>query len=810
MNPPIDHLQTESSFSVEDFKLHDPEIIALNVGSVDLSWATSYRGGEEIENEDILFILESLNWTVTRLASGRINNSTLDRVKKMAGGWHITPFYGLADGTEINYFRFKPDNPPADWKKPGKFKKYLGAEGESPRAYCPNVPESTWAVIACRYGVEKNGINFWEWILDHPEIPVIITEGEKKAYCGLSAGYVVISLPGIDCGYKSSSNNDDGSGSQLALIPDLQVLTEGVRTFYIAFDRDSNPQTVKRVQKARQKLARLFAEVGCETLSIKWDDQYKGLDDFIFGAGRAALDSAIESAQNITPKIEAEGEKKESVPSALEMSKKVFQDLFANIIRFDASVNQYWRYDGKGMWVTCSDKYIFCEVRKYLEETIPTFSPNYVRNVIEFAIGEILHEGWTEMSSLMYLPFENGVLEMATKKLLPHSPDYGFTWQLPRSYSAIEASWENIDRFLDSLCVGNQQLKDLAIAFCNAVLVGRSDLHKFLYLFGSGRNGKGVFSNLLSMLIGKENTHTTTMTELNTNRFETANLRGQRLVLMSDEDKYTGGIGILKAASGGDPLRHEDKGKKAGTFQFRGMIVISANTPTFVGAGGYALFARKVDFPCLAKIAEEDRRDMTPELEPELTAFTTYLLSLTDEWVEATIRGASSVEAVRKLNWEMTTREDSIAAFFSDKLIIDPKGSIGCGSLYKSYQGYCEESGLKSKSIKNFTSSLIELCNDTLGHSIFKKRGSGGLFVYGIRLRENWEFEEDVSVTTGEKCPLSSFNKKQKFSKELDNYTHPTQPAQSNGLDPTLNPTQLCTTIHSEGDDSDTEPLSEI
>jgi putative DNA primase/helicase len=411
------------------------------------------------------------------------------------------------------------------------------------------VTEGIWATIAARYGVEKTGIDFWEWILDHPEIPVIITEGEKKAYVGLAAGYVVVSLPGIDCGYKSSSDNDDGSGGKLSLIPDLQVLAEGGRTIYIAFDRDTDPKTIKRVQKARQKLARLFAELGCETRSIKWDDQYKGLDDFIFGATQDALDSGIEFAQDITPKIQEEGEKKESIPSALEMFKKVFKDLFDNRIRFDASVKQYWRYNEKGVWVNCSDEKVFGIVQEYLEESVSSFSGAYVRNVIEFAKKDFLHEGWTEMSSLMHLPFENGVLEMATKQLLPHSPDYGFTWQLPRAYSADIAQWENIDGFLNSLCVGNQQLKELAIAFCNAVLVGRSDLHKFLYLFGSGRNGKGVFSKLLTMLIGKENTHSTTMVELNGNRFEPANLRGKRLVLMNDEDKYTGGIGIAVRAS---------------------------------------------------------------------------------------------------------------------------------------------------------------------------------------------------------------------------------------------------------------------
>jgi hypothetical protein len=153
-----DYLSLEQDFQpqqIEEFKASaiDPKLINLNIRSVDLSWSTKYRGGEEIENEDILLILESLNWSVTRLHNGRVNDNTLKKVKKMIGGWCILPFYGLADRAQINYFRFKPENPPADWKKPGKFKKYLGAEGESPRAYCPNVPEAIWAVIAARYGL---------------------------------------------------------------------------------------------------------------------------------------------------------------------------------------------------------------------------------------------------------------------------------------------------------------------------------------------------------------------------------------------------------------------------------------------------------------------------------------------------------------------------------------------------------------------------------------------------------------------------------------------------------------------------------
>jgi putative DNA primase/helicase len=733
----------------QEFIQYEPEIISLNVRSIDLSWSSKYRSGEEIENDDVLFILDRLNWDVTRLHNGRINDHTLKKVVKLGGGWHITTFYGLADRVEITYFRFKPDNPTARWSN-GKVKtdKYLGAVGESPRAYCPNVPESVRVAVAARYGVEKTGDNFWEWILDHPEIPVILTEGEKKAYSGLAAGYAVISLPGIDSGYKSSSDNDDGSAGRLALIPDLQVLAEGGRNIYIAFDRDSNPQTVKRVQRARQNLAKLFAQFGCETRSIKWDEQYKGLDDFIFGAGREALDQAIENAQNLTPKLQDEGEDKgEKLPSALEMSKKVFRDLFDNRVRFDASVKQYWRYDRNGKWTNCSDEYVFGVVQEYLEEAVSNFSPSYVRNVIEFARKDFLHEGWTEASNLLYIPFENGVLEIKTGQLLDHAPDYGFTWQLPRPYSALAGSWGNIDRFLDTFCNGNQQLKYIAIAFCQSVLTGRADLQKFLYLFGSGANGKGAFMSLLSMLVGKENTHSTTIAELNESRFESANLMNKRLVLMTDEDKRVGGLSVFKSATGQDPIRYERKGKDATNFIFRGMFVIAANSPTFVGDSSYAIKRRKLDFPCLARVAEQDRRDLTPEFEADLTAFTTYLLSIPDEWVTATIRGASSVAAVKQLNWEMTVREDSIAAFFSDRLVIDPDGSIACGQLYKSYREYCEDSGLKSKSINNFTPAMIELCNDSLGHSIERKHTEKGKVIEGLRFRVEEEKVEEGNTS---------------------------------------------------------------
>ena len=127
----------------------------------------------------------------------------------------------------------------------------------------------------------------------------------------------------------------------------------------------------------------------------------------------------------------------------------------------------------------------------------------------------------------------------------------------------------------------------------------------------------------------------------------------------------------------------------------------------------------------------------------------------------------------------MTVREDSIAAFYDERLIIDPSGSIGCKDLYKAYQSYCEDSGLKSKSLNNFTPSLIELCNVSLGYSISKKRITGGNIIEGLRLRK----DDDVD--------------KHSPSSEKSIYpTYPTSSAVGIGLKPTSDPTSVYMGIH--------------
>lgn len=63
---------------------------------------------------------------------------------------------------------------------------YLAPKGAGNRAFLPHIPRAIRRAIAERYGITdpeflNTDKSFWDLIEAHPEIPIIITEGVKKA-----------------------------------------------------------------------------------------------------------------------------------------------------------------------------------------------------------------------------------------------------------------------------------------------------------------------------------------------------------------------------------------------------------------------------------------------------------------------------------------------------------------------------------------------------------------------------------------------------------------------------------------------------
>jgi TusA-related sulfurtransferase len=186
------------------------------------------------------------------------------------------------------------------------------SQGGSPRSalYLPTVPIAIRRRIARRYGItdptflptrasRKQGIkmiSFWEWIAAHPEIPIVWTEGGKKALCLLSQGEVAIVLYGVNGGYRAK----DALGNPVLpyLAPDVARFAVSGRVNILAFDQDTSDTTRRRVNIATHRFSRLLQEATQQpTLITFWDGQQgKGVDDLMVNQGAIAWTQARTAA----------------------------------------------------------------------------------------------------------------------------------------------------------------------------------------------------------------------------------------------------------------------------------------------------------------------------------------------------------------------------------------------------------------------------------------------------------------------------------------------------------------------------------
>ncbi|MGL5035168.1 MAG: DUF3854 domain-containing protein, partial [Microcystaceae cyanobacterium] len=196
--------------------------------------------------------------TLPRRNDGRVSDGILKRYAHVeAGGWWCSGI-NLMTGEEDLWGCFKPENPRVDPQK-GKVIKYEHPPFTQTGLFALKVPLHLWQRIAERAKLEvlptdqdseQPDLGFWQWLMNHPEVPLCITEGAKKAGALLTAGYAAIALPGVHNGYRTPKDENGKRIGKSHLIAPLQKLATGNREIYIVFDQDNKPKAIQSVQSA--------------------------------------------------------------------------------------------------------------------------------------------------------------------------------------------------------------------------------------------------------------------------------------------------------------------------------------------------------------------------------------------------------------------------------------------------------------------------------------------------------------------------------------------------------------------------------
>lgn len=652
--------------------------------------------------------------------------------------------------------QFKPDKP---WKS-----------GEDKKAPKYRSPLGEYDAMLPRHPVEAG---YWEDIEalkekafkvgEHPCL--LITEGFFKAIAGCSIGIPTIALLGVEMGLTPGSADPQG---KRYLVPALERFAKAGFGFVIGFDADC--ATNKGVILAQRKLAcqLMLFNVPVHTITGLWTpEEGKGMDDYIakYGKGqflREVMGQIVDITsweRQCSSLDKQDGEKTQKIPPADIVAHKIAEE-YGDKLRYNNAIRAWMRYgaDFDGKWSIETDEFIESVIGAIVDGLgfEGYGSHSYITNILKKLRLLLIDRTWEEKSPKELLPFTNGVLEVATGRLLPHSPDYRLTWQLPRPHNLAATDWQRIDRFLDHLTGGNTDMKNVLLCYCNAVLKGRSDLQKFLHLIGLGGTGKGTFARLVVDLVGAENLHSSTLEGWCGNRFESANAYRKRLVCFWDEDKQTGKLGKFLSLTGEDLICAEEKGKKGFQYRYDGMAMVLSNLPIFTGDAVSRVARRTITIPCSNPVLPNQKRNLNLEFQPELSAFTNFVLSLPDDYVTRILDGQQEIAVCSLEFWENRIRTDSIAAMANDLLIFDPLAQTPIGSnkdegehgtpttLYGAYCLHAKQLGNSPKANKNFSPGLLELLRTVMGWAVERVVTRTGKFIKGVRLRT----PEDHNIPT--------------------------------------------------------------
>jgi putative DNA primase/helicase len=435
--------------------------------------------------------------------------------------------------------------------------------------------------------------------------------------------------------------------------------------------------------------------------------------------------------------------------------------------------NQFFIYGDKhpGLWSSLGELDMKGRIRKELEEIKISFLPKgYTINTINDIFAQLkitlMFEDWHEGSD--YLLFSNGILDVQERTLLPFDREMYMTQRFPYEYNPA-AECEEIIKWLKQTQDGDWGRVQVLRAWLRAVLLGCSDIQKFVEIVGPGKSGKSTYANLAHALVGDDNATISSLEHLEKNRFETSNLYKKKLLLFNDVERYGGSVSVLKALTGGDLIRNEQKFQTDAQkpFKFGGLVIITANEPIQTTDPTSGLARRRLTIPFNnpfkgtaaqqhVLIDMDGKGNAYGKFASLLPGLVNWVLDLSHvEMKELLMETAKKVafyvgyqtEQVLKSNQLLDWMHHSVVFEFNVASAVGfakpaPQGSSGVYVnhdkwLYASYCEFCKYSNTNILGRSRFESLLMDVCVHQLGLNVYRLRNSRGMRVVNIMVRSN-------------------------------------------------------------------------
>jgi putative DNA primase/helicase len=196
----------------------------------------------------------------------------------------------------------------------------------------------------------------------------------------------------------------------------------------------------------------------------------------------------------------------------------------------------------------------------------------------------------------------NGLIDVNTLELRPHTPDFLSVIQIPVTFDpdAVCPVWEKfvVDVF-------PEDARSIAWEVIAWILTPDRSIQKAILLLGEGSNGKSTYLRGVTNFIGKRNTTALSLHKIEQDRFAAARLMGKLANICPDlPTGHLSSTMMFKALTGGDVLSGEYKFKDSFEFLPFCKLVFSANKPPQSDDATHGFFRRWQVVPFIRSFEE--------------------------------------------------------------------------------------------------------------------------------------------------------------------------------------------------------------
>lgn len=297
---------------------------------------------------------------------------------------------------------------------------------------------------------------------------------------------------------------------------------------------------------------------------------------------------------------------------------------------------------------------------------------------------------------------------------------------------------------LNLIFCGDQDLIDYVQRIVGMAVIGKVYIEALIIAYGEGRNGKSTFWNAVARVLGSYagnmSADALTVGCKRNVKPEMAELKGKRLIIAAElEEGMRLNTSVIKQLCSTDAVYAEKKYKAPFSFIPSHTLVLYTNHLPKVGASDAGTWRRLIVIPFDAKI--EGRADIKNFADHLVDHAGGAILSWIIEGSRKVIADGFNIKPPKVVRDAVAAyREDNdwLGKFLEESCIIDAAYQEKSGDLYKAYRTYCINMHEYTRSTGDFYAALEQA-------GYHKKKTTHGTIVYGLMLKTESDFDEDLS-----------------------------------------------------------------